>query len=196
MQHIRNYELLTPEDFSTSDFTVRTHTPIHRLEQALIGLSLMLMVFVAIYHYDTMIGFYIMASAACLTGLIAVHLRRTQIQQQSCEFTIALLSAIIQKGSKFNLIIRKDGGIVFANHSFRDLFSSFMEQPNLNLAKWISDQSIEENARHQIMQYVSEYKNGTVTVNLQLKGSGAAQPVSITVDPIDHPNGYMLIHGT
>ena len=180
-----------------SGFVIRKHTPL----QALVRLFMMITVIVAwvaaLLYFHSVQGVVLPVGIGCLIFYIGRKLEAQEAIQQTTEFLNALLASAIGDGYKFCAIASRDGEIVYMNRAFQEMFSISIEQPNRDLISFLSLSSIPEDDMQKIMSLTAEGAIGTVSTTVSM-GAGAdrgSELLSISVCPISHPHGFVLLRG-
>ena len=193
--HLRSVDLLRNSDITASGFVIRKRTPVSALSALFMAISVGVVGVAGVWFYDVLTGFYLCLGTGGVVAYVAIHLNRMQKIQQSTEFLNALLSSAIGHNFRFSMIVRSDGEIVYVNRAFQSVFSRFVAQPTLNLAMLCSMQNVSTSDHQRLSVVMAHSAEVVVTIGMNVGESQQPDFVSLHIEPIEFPAGYVLVRG-
>jgi hypothetical protein len=194
IKYCRTADRIAHLDVDTSGFIVRKRTPAARLSIAFMGLAACILMIVAIGFLNTLTGFYICMGSGLIIMFVAIHLERIRKIQLSTEFLNAIFSSALGKGYKFCIVARRDGEIIYVNRDFHNIFAHFVVQPALNIKQLCVMYGVSQEDCHRVESALLQSVPQTIGLHIQM-GYVEPEPISLQIEPVDLPAGYMLVRG-
>jgi len=181
-----------------NDFIVRRHGP------AVIQLFLIFAIaFVAIYctafimndlGNKTLFFFTLALTIGSLGWFTILFATRNRDLVLATEFQNAILASATQLGTRFCLITKNDGSIVYIDPAFQKLFPHFMHSDSHTISRLFYNADIPKELSQKI--YAALENNQNIRLLLPFKdASDNPMPMMVTVDVLPRPKGYFLFRG-
>jgi hypothetical protein len=182
-------------DVESSGLVVRKHTPDAQLSSAFMALSVCVLLLAVSLFYDSLKGFYLCVGSGIIVGFVSLKLERIRKAQVSTEFLNAIFSSAIGNDYRFCMAAHRDGEIVYVNRGFHDLFAEFVAQPELNVKQLCTMSGIGDFERKRIETALQGDAMQCVQVSMNTGIDHALEPISLLIEPVAFPKGYVLIRG-
>jgi PAS domain-containing protein len=181
-----------------SDFIVRKWRPpaihlifIFAIAFVVIYLTAIIMSDMGNRAYFFMVLVVIIGSLGSFTVFFAARIRDLML---ATEFQNAMLASAAQLSTKFCLITKHDGTIVYIDPGFQKIFPHFMRSGSHTIDGLLKSAGIEPHILRQVVTILN--KNQADRIVLDFKDSqGKSMPMMVTVDVLPRPKGYFLFRG-
>jgi two-component system cell cycle sensor histidine kinase/response regulator CckA len=110
------------------------------------------------------------------------------------EFQNAMLASAAQLSTRFCLITKRDGSIVYIDPGFQKAFPIFLQNTDRTIDGLLSGTGIAKEVIHKIILTLQQNLSDRVLLNFR-EGDGAAFQIMMTIDPLPRPKGYLLLRG-
>lgn len=194
-KYIKTADRIDHLDVEASGFVIRKHTPDAQLSSAFMALSACVLLVAVALFYDSLIGFYICVGSGIVVGFVSLKLERIKKAQVSTEFLSAIFSSAIGKDYRFCMAAHCDGEIVYVNRGFHDLFAEFVAQPMLTVTQLCTMTGVSDFDRKRIDNALKGHAMQCFVVGMNTGIEHALEPVSLLIEPVEFPKGYVLIRG-
>ena len=181
-----------------SDFIVRK-----RLPMALQIITVFAMAFAAIYFTGCVMKdsgsktvfivtlFCTIGILSWLTVFFSASLRDLVL---ATEFQNAMLAAAARLSTRFCLITKRDGSIVYIDPGFQKLFPHFMQNPDRNIESLLNSAGIAQDIIQTIFAGLQSGEPGRTLLAFPQSGQEPMQ-IMMSVEPLPRPRGYFLMRG-
>lgn len=181
-----------------SEFVVRYRIP-HIWQLSLLFVVCFSVLYgVAIYaHYlggNIAVGFAIFAVIGPLCWFTIYFAQRNRDMLLAAEFQNALFSAAARLRSKFCMIVKQDGTIVYNDRNFQEVFPETANRSVLAVDKIFSSRYIAPGEAEKLFKALETNTPGTVYIDLK-EQEGKMQRVVISIDPLPRPRGFFILRG-
>lgn len=182
-------EFLAPvqDDFVTRKRTFKNP----RLFYLLFAVTLAVAALLYVYGHSP-IG----SAIALVIGFIAVayalHAERLKRMLQATEFLSALFSSALGSNYRFCLITTMTGDIVFSNRPFQSLYPEFSNRRSCKLADLFVLAHMPPEHSAQLLAVVKERGEFSLETRI-VTPKGESQEVTLEVEPIERPAGFVLV---
>ncbi|MBM3618656.1 MAG: PAS domain-containing protein [Alphaproteobacteria bacterium] len=140
------------------------------------------------------IGLAIFAVIGPLTWFTVYYNQRNRDLVLATEFQNALFSAAARLKSKFCMIVKNDGTVFYYDRAFQQIFPETANRGVLMLDKIFSTKHISAQEAKKLDNALENGHSETIIVQVE-DGTGDAQRVIITIDPITRPEGFFILRG-
>ena len=110
------------------------------------------------------------------------------------EFQNSIFASALGLNNKFNLIIKRDGTIVYLDRAFQNLFPDFTKQANRSLDSLLRTAKIAKASVEQIHATLDKGEYGKVIMDVT-DAQGNQHRVVLSVEPILRPAGFIMLRG-
>lgn len=110
------------------------------------------------------------------------------------EFQNSIFASALGLNNKFNIIIKRDGTIVYLDRSFQNLFPDFTKQSNRSLDSLLRTAKISKSSVDQINATLDKGEYGKVILDVT-DSQGNQHRVVLSVEPILRPAGFIMLRG-
>jgi two-component system cell cycle sensor histidine kinase/response regulator CckA len=181
-----------------SDFIVRRRIPL-----AMQIMLVFLVAFVAIYVSASFMGgtgskalFFLTLtlSIGTLTGLAIYFSARLRDLVMATEFQNAMLASAARLSTRFCLIVKRDGSIVYIDPGFQKLFPHFMNSNDRNIEGLLAGAGIPRDMVQKIFLMLQQGENDRTLLSFRQDG-GAMLQIMLSIDALPRPKGYFLLRG-
>jgi hypothetical protein len=180
---------------NSGDFVVRSHNYIamHGLSVALSFIMVALAVTLYIIDQLTITTtLFVVIGAMC--WYVSIHITRNYRLLNATEFQNAMFASALAMGSAFCIILTRDGGFVYFDRSFQGVFPEFIAQPARSLDIFMEMNGLSKDDKEKIRNAIHGGSYEKIDVDLRYAGNNA-QKVTLLVEPILRPSGYVLVRG-
>ncbi len=155
----------------------------------------------------TVVGIYVLvlndalvASLMCvLIGtimlILAKRIERLQQMLTATEFSNALFTSALTKNYLFTMIATKAGDIVYLDRAFQTAFPDFIDQPKRTLDLLLTTHGTPPEQCQYIESLVSQPSRADVPMLIQYGADKTPRAVTLAIDPIDRPKGFIVLRG-
>ncbi len=175
------------------DFITRSRTPSVLQVTALLLTALIISLSIIVSVTDKLALISILCILIAAVGwYVLVQTQQNRDLVLATEFQNALFSAAMNMNSKFCLIIRPDGTMVYLDRSFQELFREFLRQPRRNFAIFLEYAEVSNKDRDAL--YASFARGVPEQVTLDIRtGDGQTEKIVMSIEPIKRPSGFILL---
>ncbi len=198
MQLKRNIRVSDTVDLlsdKNSGFYIRKRTPLQLLFFLIATSSVVVLGTYAIVYFNSKTGVALCLGIGAPLFLIGRQMENLKKLLHVGEFMNALFSSIISKKHRFILIIRNDGAIVFFNKQFQELFPESIVQPERTIKGLLTAYNVSTEHQDALLAALEKGEEARVGVIIGSGANKSPEPVSITIEPIDRPSGFLLVRG-
>jgi PAS domain S-box-containing protein len=177
------------------DFVVRYRppTPMHLV--ALFAFVLIISIGISFAAINRTAQSFLLIFGICATGWYAVvNLQRSRDTVLATEFQNALFASALGINSKFCLITRRDGSIVYIDRSFQEMFPDFSHEPRRTVDTLLDHGNVSHADKERIFSAIERGVYDKAIFNIRAK-SGVSYKIVMSVEPILRPSGYILLRG-
>lgn len=113
------------------------------------------------------------------------------------EFQNALFSAAARLKTKFCMIVKRDGTVVYLDREFQRVFPETENRGTLVLDKIFNNKNIAPAEAEKIFNALQNEVSTSVFIDIQDENAPESAPerVIITIDPLPRPHGYFILRG-
>jgi two-component system cell cycle sensor histidine kinase/response regulator CckA len=181
-----------------SDFIVRRRIPL-----ALQIMLVFLIAFIAIYvsasitnntDSKALFFFTLTLSIGTLTGLAVYFSARLRDLVMATEYQNAMLASAARLSTRFCLITKRDGSIVYIDPGFQKLFPHFMRSNDRNIETLLKGAGIQRDMVQKIFLMLQQGANDRALLAFK-EDNGAPLNIMLSVDALPRPKGYFLLRG-
>lgn len=188
----RASDTIQHHDIEKSGFIVRKRTP---ARQALRYFALLIVIIIGVAvltYYDSLTACGLAVVAGVVLLLIGKQLEKVEKNQRAAEFMNALFSNALSKDYRFCLVARTDGGIIYFNRTFQEMFPAFIAQAKRDMETLLSLYHVTPEHRGTIATQLIQSTPATLAVIIQSGSDQAPQPLILSMEPIERPRGFVL----
>ena len=180
---------------STGDFVVRRRN--HAVMQWLIvSLSfIMVSLSVTLMVADRLTitsALFVIIGIAC--WYVSMQMQHNRDLLNATEFQNALFASALGIGHKFCMIVSREGMVVYFDRPFQATFPDYMRQPERTFDLFLSQGHVGDGDKEKLTTALKQGTYEKIAFNIRCAG-GEIRKMSVTVEPILRPSGYMLIRG-
>lgn len=110
------------------------------------------------------------------------------------EFQNALFASALGLNNKFNLIIKRDGTIIYLDRSFQVMFPDFLKQSVRNLDVLFKAAKVKRGDAEKVFASIDKGEYGKVVLDI-VDASGKMHVIILSVEPILRPPGFIMLRG-
>jgi len=191
----RASDTIRPHDIEKSGFIIRKRTPARQILRYFVLLLMIIGGVAFLTSYNSLMA----CAAAVLAGvtlyLIAKQLEKVEKNQRAAEFMNALFSNALSKDYRFCMVARTDGGIIYFNRPFQEIFPAFLAQDKRDMETLLSLYHVSAEHRQTVGAQLIQNVPATLAVIIQSGSEQAPQPLILSMEPIERPRGFVLIRG-
>jgi PAS domain S-box-containing protein len=177
------------------DFVIRQRIPT-ALQFGIIFLVVLLVAFAA--AMSVVDRFTLSLLLAVLLGLsgwyMIFQLQRDRDLLLATEFQNALFSSALGLNNKFSMIIRRDGGIIYMDRAFQEMFPDFLNQSQRTVDSLLEHGKVSPQDREKIFNAIDKGVYEKVVFQVRESNSKFTRMV-MSVEPILRPSGFILLRG-
>jgi hypothetical protein len=184
-------------DASRSDFIVRKRPFSKRLAYSLCIWSIVVVLGVVwLVLNNTLFGSLMCVVVGSITLALARQIEHLQNMLQATEFLNALLSSALGKHYSFDMVAKLDGEIVYVNRPFQEMFPEFLALPARTVGAFFDMCQVPQDRGQTVINQLNQSIDATTTLDMVCGGAQKqARSVTLTVEPIARPSGFVLIRG-
>ena len=180
---------------STGDFVVRRRN--HAVMQWLIvSLSfIMVSLSVTLMVADRLTitsALFVIIGIAC--WYVSMQMQHNRDLLNATEFQNALFASALGIGHKFCMIVSREGMVVYFDRPFQATFPDYMRQPERSFDLFLTQGHVGDGDKEKLTTALKQGTYEKIAFNIRCAG-GEIRKMSVTVEPILRPSGYMLIRG-
>ncbi len=192
---LRVADRLKQIDFEANGFRARHGAQTRFIPCLILGLVLGIICANIVLEYNMLAVFNLFLAGAIFIVIANIYVQRMKLVQQATEFMNAILSSVVGQGYRFCTVVRNDGYIIYLNRGFQAMFPKFIAAGKFDLPIWGEMQGLAEADRKQIMQLIESKTAKTFVVRMTMGEATTPENVTLTVAPVDKPEGYTIIRG-
>lgn len=184
-------------DTNRSDFIVRKRPFSKRLAYSLVIWAIVVVVGVGwLVVNNTLFGSLMCVVIGSITLALARQIENLQNMLQATEFLNALLSSALGKHYSFDMIAKNNGEIVYVNRPFQEMFPEFLALPTRTVGAFLEMCQIPTARAETIVSQLGQSTDSTTTLDMVYGGAQKqARSVTLALEPIARPGGFVLIRG-
>jgi PAS domain-containing protein len=110
------------------------------------------------------------------------------------EFQNTMLASAAQLSTRFCLITKRDGSIVYIDQGFQKMFPHFLQSNDRNVDGLLDAAGVSRDTISKIVLLLQHAKSDRVLLPLR-DGSGAITQFMMSIDILPRPKGYFLLRG-
>ncbi len=145
-------------------------------------------------YFQTPIG----CGVAVIVGMVmlsmSMQLNQARKTLFATEFMNALFSSIVAKGNQFCAITTLGGDIAYTDRSFQAFFPEFTQQKKRRIDDLCTLAKLDTATAAEWQKLVTHGQEGQVQVKLEDE-NGISRSLTLHIEPIARPNGFVLIRG-
>lgn len=177
----------------STDFVSRTHNPSL--------LKLIALFFLALAAGIVITGlllpplYFVVVMTVVMGGLgtyVIVELQRSRDLVVAAEFQNAMFASALGHNSRFTLIIKKEGAIVYMDNGLQKLYPDIMKERQFSLANLLKMAKVGNTEREKILDVVQRANPDRLLFDMRAQ-DGRIYPVMLTLQPISRPSGFLLL---
>jgi hypothetical protein len=183
-------------DTKRSDFTKRRPEISAKQIYSICLALLVIIVGVALLVYnDALVGSGLCVVVGAVLWFFARHLERSQKKLQATEFLNAMFASVLAAGSKFAIIVKTDGEIVYLDCGFQDMFADLMKEPKRSLDMLCERYQVSPEHRQALLDVIS--RGHETRIPFVIKGGEEQKVHSLVVQctPVPRPSGFFMLRG-
>lgn len=142
----------------------------------------------AVYYTTLLIG---IGSLGWFTILFASQQRDLVL---ATEFQNAILASAAQLSTRFCLITKRDGSLVYFDPSFQRIFAPYMQGGNRTIDVLLENAGVAGDVARGIISKLEQNKNDRVLFRLQ-DADNEVLPIMLSIEALPRPKGYFLMRG-
>lgn len=120
--------------------------------------------------------------------------QRSRDMLLAAEFQNALFSAAARIKSKFCIIVKQDGTVVYFDRGFQEYFPETANRGILMLDKILTGRHMQPAEAEKLYKALLDYRQESVIISLA-HGSNPDMRMVVTIDPLPRPSGFILLRG-
>lgn len=189
------YSDMSLKDNGAMDFVARQRSP-SPAQLAIIFISVFVIcvsVVVSAQSQSAMLGILFIIFAALGWYVIYTIVRSRDIVLAT-EFQNAIFASALGLHNKFNIIIRRDGTIVYLDRSFQTLFPDFVKQSTRTLDMLLRNARINKHDAEQVNAVIDKGEYGKVILDVT-DVQGIVHHIVLSIEPILRPAGFIMLRG-
>lgn len=140
------------------------------------------------------IGLAILAVIGPLCWFTVYFSQHNRDMLLAAEFQNALFSAAARIKSRFVMIVKNDGTVVYYDQGFTQCFPESKNRGTLFVDKIFSSEQISRGDAEKLFAALESHRAETIFIHLA-HSDGAKEKLIVTLDPLPRPNGFTLIRG-
>jgi hypothetical protein len=198
MAEVKNVRVSDRNDFASakkSEFVARKHIPFKQITRLLIMLVIVVLGVAVLVYYNSLVGCWLASGVGLVILYVARKLEKLEKIQHSTEFMNALFSSALGKKYKFCTVINLAGEIVYLNRSFQAMFPAFVQQSERTLDKLLSMQNVAADRTDMVKKLIEQNSESSLAVIMDAGAEKAPESVTLYIEPIERPSGFVLIRG-
>ena len=183
---------------SANDFIVRKHVPFSLQILLAFGIAFVAIFLTAIIMRDTgsntLFAFTLTLTIGSLSWVSVCFSARQRDLVLTTEFQNAMLASAARLSTRFCLITKADGSIVYIDPGFQRMFPDFLQGTDRNVEGLMRSVGIGQDVTQSIFVILEKEANDRVLLPLK-DASGDAMPIMLSIDVLPRPAGYFLMRG-
>lgn len=194
MSSIR-YSDMSLEENGAIDFVSRQRTPT-AAQLAIIFISIFIVcvsIIVSVGSQRALIAILFIV-LAMLGWYMIYHLIRSRDIVLATEFQNALFASALGLNNKFNLIIKRDGTIIYLDRSFQAMFPDFTKNSSRTIDMLFKAAKVTKVDADKVSNTIDKGEYGKVLLDIT-DAHGVAHGIILSVEPILRPPGFTMLRG-
>ncbi|MES2983855.1 MAG: hypothetical protein V4735_01550 [Pseudomonadota bacterium] len=179
----------------TTGFTVRKRTGVGKVVHFFLLIAMVVIGASMLVYYQSPEGCMLAVVVGAVFGLVAINFEKLKTTKESLEFMSALFSSALGRGYQFCCMVKANGDVVFFNRPFQSVFPAFITQPSRTLETLLTLYHVPQDQRDLLAAHLSANNEGSLTLSLRAADETAAKTMTVLVEPIERPTGFMLLRG-
>ena len=188
----------TDLDFGSSgakDFVIRRRTPTQFHLMLIFASVLLLAVSITLTISDKA---SLLSILFIMLGTLAwycmIQIQRSRDLVLATEFQNSLFASALGIHNKFCIIIKRDGGIVYLDRAFQEIFPDFLKQPRRSIDILLEMGRVSKDDSAKIFSAIE--RGVYEKVIFDIRGTrGAFHRMVMSIEPIMRPSGFILLRG-
>lgn len=141
------------------------------------------------------IGLAIFAVIGPLTWFCVYFVQQHRDMLLSTEFQNALFSAAARLKTRFCMIVKQDGTLIYFDHGFQQVFPETANRGVLMIDRIFSTRHISHAEAEKLYRALETGKAEQVIIRLQQTPESEVEKIIVTVDPLPRPQGFFILRG-
>ena len=128
-----------------------------------------------------------------LAAFTVIHTQRQRDLVTHAEFQNAMFAAAASTASRFSMILRRDGGVVYSDPGFRNLFPDLGRGETGSLELLARRGWLTREAHLALSNGLTQQRKEQIVTTITLRGD--TQKCVLTLEPLPKPKGYYVLRG-
>ena len=177
-----------------SGFIVRNRIP--RVTQIAIAfLAIFLLIYLSYLSGNRLIfsaTLFVLVATICVTTIVFAEKLRALVL--ASEFQNALLSSGIRLGTRFCIIVKNDGNIVYMDPGFYQTFPELQNSDIRTIEAILANTEVPEDLREDVKAVLDQKRSEQILLPFK-KADGGIMNIVTTIDMLPRPKFYFVIRG-
>ncbi len=125
---------------------------------------------------------------------VIVEIQRTRDLVVATEYQNAMFASALGYNSRFTMIIKREGTIIYMDNGLQKLFPDLMKERQFSMSNLLKMAKVGATEREKILDVVQRGNPDKMMFDMRA-GDGRIHPIVLSVQPIMRPSGFLLLRG-
>lgn len=125
---------------------------------------------------------------------IIVEIQRLRDVITAAEFQNAMFGSALGYNSKFCLIVKREGTIIYMDKGLYKMFPDMLKERQFSISNLLKLAKVAPDDREKILDVVQRAKPNKMMFDIR-SADNRVHPIVLTVQPIERPVGFLLLRG-
>jgi len=193
VKHIRASDTIDLNDLRNTGFVVRKRSGLKQIYSLCVMAILIALGGTILLFNEAWIGAMLCVVVGSVTLDLGRNLERQQKMLKTTEFINALFASALGKKHTFCAIVRLDGRIIYMNGAFQEIFPDFIGQAKYDLETLLTMGNVSSDKRQSLISLVAKNTENVVPITMEITRNKAPQSMTLSIEPIERPSGFVLL---